>query len=158
MFRLKLFLPALAEGQARATLRRAHAGYEGPRRTLLVVDNEEADRQLLLDLLQPLGFAIEAAASGEAALARLRDPRFRPDAIFMDLAMPGMDGWEAIRRLRAERLSGAPLAVVSANAFDRALDHDVDLPPEDFLVKPVRLDDLLGWLERRLAQIGRAHV
>ncbi|MBQ0957629.1 response regulator [Ideonella sp. 4Y11] len=148
IFRLKLFLPEVAGAHSAPAGRVRHAGYAGPRRTLLVVDNEEADRQLLADLLQPLGFTIEAAGSGEAALARLAS--LKPDAIFMDLAMPGIDGWETIRRLRAQGLSRAPLAVVSANAFDRALDHDVDLPPEDFLVKPVRLDDLLAWLERRL--------
>jgi len=147
-FRLKLFLPEVAGAHSAPVGRTRHAGYAGPRRTLLVVDNEEADRQMLADLLQPLGFTIEAAGSGEEALARLAT--LKPDAIFMDLAMPGIDGWETIRRLRAQGLSRAPLAVVSANAFDRALDHDVDLPPEDFLVKPVRLDDLLAWLERRL--------
>jgi CheY-like chemotaxis protein len=68
--------------------------------------------------------------------------------------MPGIDGWEALRRLRlicAE--SGRPLppaAIVSANAFDRALDNDVGIRPADFLVKPVRLTELLDWLERRL--------
>jgi CheY-like chemotaxis protein len=67
----------------------------------------------------------------------------------MDLAMPGIDGWEAIRRLRAAGHT-MPLAVVSANAFDKRLDHDVGLAEEDFLVKPVRLDELLDWLGQRL--------
>jgi signal transduction histidine kinase/CheY-like chemotaxis protein len=148
-FTLKLFLPEVDAARVKSSHRAAHGGYEGRRRTLLVVDNEEADRQLLTDLLQPLGFVIQTATSGEEALERLAT--LRPDAVFMDLAMPGIDGWETIRRLRDQGLCDAPLAVVSANAFDRALDHDVDLPPEDFLVKPVRLDDLLAWLERHLA-------
>ena len=63
--------------------------------------------------------------------------------------MPGIDGWETIRRLRAAGHTMA-LAVVSANAFDKKLDNDVGLPSEDFLVKPVRLAELLDWLGRRL--------
>jgi CheY-like chemotaxis protein len=71
-----------------------------------------------------------------------------PDALFMDLAMPGIDGWETLRRLRAAGFT-MPAAVVSANAFDRKLDNPVGLPPEDFIVKPVRLPELLDWLGRR---------
>ncbi len=150
VFTVKLFLPeAPAAARSAAGPRQ---GYAGPRRRILVVDNEEADRALMADLLQPLGFVIEGAASGEAALARLADTaRPVPDAIFMDLAMPGIDGWESIRRLRAAGHGGIPLAVVSANAFDRGLDHDVALDAADFLVKPVRLTRLLDWLGQRLA-------
>jgi CheY-like chemotaxis protein len=132
----------------------ARTGYEGTRRRILVVDNEEADRALMQDLLQPLGFEIHSVASGAAALARLADPHApRPDAVFMDLAMPGIDGWETIRRLRAAGHAALPLAVVSANAFDRALDNDAGVVPADFLVKPVRLPLLLDWLGRRLALV-----
>jgi CheY-like chemotaxis protein len=76
---------------------------------------------------------------------------YQPDVIFMDLAMPGIDGWETIRRLRALGHGRAQLAVVSANAFDKGLDNDVGLPTEDFILKPVRHSELLDWLERRLS-------
>ncbi|MYZ53653.1 response regulator, partial [Malikia spinosa] len=109
------------------------------------------DRQLLARWLEPLGFAVSLATQGEDALAQLQ-AGLRPDAIFMDLAMPGMDGWETLRHVQALDLQPAPaLAIVSANAFDRGLDNDIGLPPEDFLVKPVRRLDLLDWLQRRLA-------
>jgi CheY-like chemotaxis protein len=68
----------------------------------------------------------------------------------MDLAMPGIDGWQAIRRLR-DAGHAMPLAVVSANAFDKRLDNDVGVPSEDFIVKPVRVAELLDWLGTRLA-------
>jgi len=67
----------------------------------------------------------------------------------MDLAMPGIDGWATIRRLRAAGVR-APLAVVSANAFDRRLHNDVGIGADDFLVKPVRMEELLDWLGDRL--------
>ena len=152
--RLRLFLPELQAAPARRASPLAAldevVGYEGPRRQLLVVDNEEADRQLLRRWLEPLGFAVSQAVDGADALTQLQ-AGLRPDVVFMDLAMPGMDGWETLRRIGALALEPAPaLAVVSANAFDRGLDHD-GLPPEDFLVKPVRRQELLQWLQDRLA-------
>lgn len=93
------------------------------------------------------------AACGEQALALL-EAGLRPDAVFMDLAMPGMDGWQALERIRAlAQGQGWPApawAVVSANAFDKGLDNPVGLHADDFFVKPVRRDDLLRWLARRL--------
>lgn len=129
-----------------------HTGYLGPRRRLLVVDNEQTDRYLLVDRLAPLGFELLQARSGEAALALLAaQPADQPvHAIFLDLAMPGIDGWTTLARLRALRLSDAPAAIVSANAFDQGLDNALGITPADFLVKPVRLPLLLGWLQRRL--------
>jgi signal transduction histidine kinase/FixJ family two-component response regulator len=150
-FTVRLYLPEL---QARASQRQRpsalrRTGYAGPRRSLLVVDNEEADRRLLVDRLAPLGFELLQAASGEAALDLLATTTV--DAIFLDLAMPGIDGWTTLRRLRAQGLSSAPAAIVSANAFDKGLDNDLGISPADFLVKPVRMAELLGWLEKRLA-------
>ena len=160
VFRVKLFLPEvrLAVGASMASpsfadgLRslpaRPRNAYAGPRRRVLVVDNEEADRELLVNLLQPLGFELRIAASGHDCLDLITSG-YQPDAIFMDLAMPGIDGWETIRRARALG-NTAHIAIVSANAFDKGLDHDVDIPAEDFILKPVRHSELLDWLERRL--------
>ncbi len=152
-FRVRLYLPELPSSAAapRASLQRI--GYAGARRCVLVVDNEETDRDLLASVLAPLGFEVRQAASGEACLALLRDPQrgFRPDVVFMDLAMPGIDGWETLRRIRREVLGPAALAIVSANAFDKALDNDVGIAPDDFITKPVRVNELLDWLGRALA-------
>ena len=150
-FTVRLYLPELHAGdspRARPVNQRRPTGYEGPRQRLLVVDNEATDRALLAERLQPLGFELLQADSGEAALALLaREP---VQAIFLDLAMPGIDGWATLHALRAEGLSDAPVAIVSANAFDKGLDNDLGIAPEDFLVKPVRLAELLQWLQRRL--------
>ncbi|RYF30703.1 MAG: response regulator, partial [Comamonadaceae bacterium] len=159
VFRVRLFLPRVHQAPAvagrRAAARlpapapRARRGYEGARRQLLVVDNEEADRELLVQVLAPLGFELRTAASGHDALDLIA-AGLRPDAMFVDLAMPGIDGWETIRRARKLGLAHTSVAIVSANAFDKRLDNDVGIAPEDFFVKPVRHSELLDWLERRL--------
>lgn len=149
-FAIRLFLPELRAAVVEAEMPRApRAGYLGPRKRIFVVDNEELDRGLLLSVLQPLGFEIHQAASGHECLAMLH--QIQPDAIFMDLAMPGIDGWETLRRLRRAGLSAAPVAIVSANAFDKGLENDVGIAPQDFLVKPVRVGELLDWLGARLS-------
>jgi signal transduction histidine kinase/CheY-like chemotaxis protein len=150
-FSIRLFLPGQREGAADAAGGVRRLGFAGRARRVLVVDNEEVDRELLRRRLEPLGFEIRGAASGEEALGLLRDAAWVPDAVFMDLAMPGIDGWETIRRARAEGLAAMPIAIVSANAFDRTLDNDAGLRPADFLLKPVRGDELLDWLGRALA-------
>jgi signal transduction histidine kinase/FixJ family two-component response regulator len=149
-FAIKLYLPEQrAEGRHRHPAHALrHTGYLGPRKRLLVVDNEEADRRLLVDRLAPLGFELLQADSGEAALALLASEPV--DAIFLDLAMPGIDGWTTLRRLRAQGLSDAPAAIVSANAFDKGLDNDLGIRAQDFLVKPVRMAELVDWLAERL--------
>jgi signal transduction histidine kinase/CheY-like chemotaxis protein/purine-cytosine permease-like protein len=171
VFKVKLFLPKVREtagavgalslsgssvNSPRTHRRKARVGYLGQRLRVLVVDNEEADRELLIQLLQPLGFELRTAASGHDCLDLITSG-YQPDVIFMDLAMPGIDGWETIRRLRAlERPGaggGAAIAIVSANAFDKGLDNDVGVPAEDFHLKPVRHSELLDWLERRLSLV-----
>jgi CheY-like chemotaxis protein len=144
----------------------------GAGRRILCIDNEETDRRLLVDLLGPLGFEIQQAASGEAALALLQRQAAheRPDAILLDLAMPGIDGWTTLARLRELQLSQAPVAIVSANAFDKlllaesaeaprsaaatlALPGRGEIGAADFFVKPVRVAELVDWLMRRLPAV-----
>jgi len=150
-FTLRLFLPALRESALPAAVARplTPTGYRGARRRLLVVDNEETDRRLVTERLQPLGFTLLQAATGEEALALLTHEPV--DAVFMDLAMPGIDGWQAIRGLREMGLVHTPVAIVSANAFDKGLDNELGIGRDDFLVKPVRREQLLAWLGARLA-------
>ncbi len=149
LFRIRLFLPQVHSAQAARELPRLNRiGYVGVRQRILVVDNEKVDRELLQNVLEPLGFVVEQAASGYEALLAI--PRGAPHLIFMDLGMPGIDGWETIRRIRQQGLSDAPIAILSANAFDKGLDNDVGIGPEDFIVKPLRVNDLLAWIGRKL--------
>ncbi|NCT96997.1 MAG: response regulator [Comamonadaceae bacterium] len=158
VFTVRLFLPEMRGALPVRERVELPAGYEGERCRVLVVDNEEADRELLQRWLEPLGFEVQLARSGDHALellAGLRPGEARaPHAVFLDLAMPGIDGWETRRRLRAAGWAGVPLAIVSANAFDKGLHSELEpgeaLPPQDFFVKPVRRSELLAWLAQRL--------
>ena len=149
-FRIRLFLPEARGAVAALEVPRApRTGYRGERRRILIVDNEEVDRSLLVTVLQPLGFELLQAASGHEALEVVAG--YAPHAILMDLAMPGIDGWATIRAIRARRLSEAPIAIVSGNAFDKDLENDVGITPQDFVLKPVRVHELLDWLGSRLS-------
>jgi len=149
VFRIRLFLPEVRGVRVEEELpRQVRIGYAGPRKRVLVVDNEEIDRELMVSVLEPLGFQIEQAASGHACLALLAGSA--PDAILMDLAMPGIDGWATVRAIREQGLSSAPIAIVSGNAFDKGLENEVGIGAEDFILKPVRVNELLDWLGTRL--------
>jgi CheY-like chemotaxis protein len=148
-----MFLPEVSGVRVERELpRTARIAYAGPRRSVLVVDNEEVDRDLMASMLEPLGFEIRRAASGQDCLEMLRQwtPERRPDAILMDLAMPGIDGWATVRAIRDRALGSAPIAIVSGNAFDKGLENDVGIAAEDFILKPVRINELLDWLGARL--------
>lgn len=122
--------------------------YKGPRRRILVVDNEQVDRELLKHILQPLGFEVAEAASGRECLQVYTG--FKPNVILMDLAMPDMDGWEASYMIRKVHQSDVPIAIVSANAFDKGLENTAGIPASDFIVKPVNVMELLRWIGEQL--------
>ncbi|MBN2368916.1 MAG: AAA family ATPase [Vicinamibacteria bacterium] len=125
-------------------------GYEGPRRTILIADDEEADRRILAGMLARLDFDVITADDGrhavETARARL------PDAVLMDGAMPGMNGIEAIVELRQNPATRAvPIITVSASALDSDREKSLLAGGNAFLSKPVRLDALLALLRNHLS-------
>ena len=149
LFRIRLFLPQVHSAQAARELPRLNrVGYVGVRQRILVVDNQKVDRDMLQNILEPLGFIVAQAASGEECLQVM--PRFQPHLVFMDLGMPGIDGWETIRRIRRQQLGSAHIAVLSANAFDKGLENDAGIAAADFIVKPVRVQELLAWIGDKL--------
>ncbi|MDC0745462.1 AAA family ATPase [Polyangium mundeleinium] len=124
-------------------------GYEGKRRSILVVDDNADNRALLRDLLQPIGFEWLEAESGERALVLTRERT--PDVILMDLAMPGMDGYEATRRLR-QRPELARTAIIASSASTSEAERRTSLRAgcDDFLPKPVQAGALLELLRATL--------
>ena len=138
-FTIRLMLSEVMQPRPAAPIGRAIGGYAGQRRTLVVVDDNPVHRALLEEALAPLGFAVLAAESGADCL--LLAARREPDLFLIDLAMPGMDGWELAERLRAAGHRTAPIVIVSANAgelrrpLDEGSHHDAVIPkPVDFAV------------------------
>jgi len=149
VFQIRLFLSQVRiENEDEAVSTATRIGYTGHRRKVLVVDNEAVDRGLLVHILEPLGFEMAEAANGKECLALYTE--FKPDVILMDLAMPVMDGWEASYVIRRVHESTVPIGIVSANAFDKGLENTAGIGAEDFILKPVNLEELLDWLETTL--------
>jgi len=149
VFSMRLLLPRLhAEAPKPDAAPVQRSGYAGVRRRILVVDNDRNDRELLAEILTPLGFIVGQAASGHECLQC--HAGFDPDLILMDLAMPGMDGWEASHLLRTEHGCTVPIGIVSANAYDKGLPNPAGIGADDFFTKPVQLAELLDWIGRQL--------
>jgi signal transduction histidine kinase/CheY-like chemotaxis protein/purine-cytosine permease-like protein len=148
-FEIRLFLSQIRDVAALSTTPyRKRIGYLGPRKKILVVDNEQVDRELIVNILSPLGFEMAEAATGKTCVDTYQ--QIHADAILMDLAMPVMDGWEASYIIRKVHQSTLPIAIVSANAYDKNLENAADISSDDFMVKPVNVEDLLDWLEAKL--------
>ncbi|MBC7368862.1 MAG: response regulator, partial [Undibacterium sp.] len=125
-------------------------GYEGPRRRILVVDDNATNRAVMVNLLGPLGFELAEAVDGAAAITQAAE--FHPDLILMDLRLPGrLDGLEATRRIRATPTGAAlPIVAVSASAYDLDRSECFTAGCEAFLAKPFREEELWAVVERAL--------
>ena len=124
-------------------------GYQGERRTILVVDDKPDNRAVLRGLLRPLGFEVIEADDGDGALAMVQAQR--PALILMDLAMPGMDGYEATRRIRQlPSFADAIVIACSANVSANRIEESTRAGCDDFLPKPIAVGPLLDTLTRFL--------
>lgn len=133
---------------ARSTRRAVALAPGEPRRRILVVDDMAEARELLIRLLQPLGFEIREAADGFAAVALATE--WLPDLIWMDLAMPGLDGLAAARRIKAEAPRRPVIIALTAHVFEEEWPDVHAAGCDDFLPKPFQEDKLLSLLEKHL--------
>jgi len=148
IFQVKLFMSEVRSPAPRKLPRERVSGYLGTRRRVLVVDDQPEHRALLSDLLQPVGFEVAQAASGAECLEMVGI--FRPDLILLDLAMPGMDGWETARRLRAAGSTLAPIIAVSANAHENDPARRAQVGAIEFVAKPVHVPELFAKVRATL--------
>jgi two-component system sensor histidine kinase/response regulator len=118
-----------------------------PRGTVLIVDDMEENRKLLADLLAENDFETRSAADGAAALAMQAE--WTPDVVLMDLKMPGINGLETIRRLRAAGSHAAILAV-TAGAFGDDERDALAAGADFFIRKPYEKQELLDGIARVL--------
>src|SRR3954462_14127070 len=107
--------------------------------SLLLVDDDAPIRRMLERTLTAEGYTVEAAADGGAALAAVE--RSVPDAIVLDVTMPGLDGLAVTRRLRAKGLR-VPILLLTARDAVHERVAGLDAGADDYLVKPFDADEL----------------
>jgi two-component system, cell cycle response regulator DivK len=119
-----------------------------PRLVLLVEDYDDA-REMYRDYLQFSGFECETARDGREALQKA--PGLQPDVILMDLSLPGIDGWEATQRLKADPATAHLLVIaLSAHALDADRERARQAGCDAFIAKPCLPGDLIVELARIL--------
>jgi two-component system response regulator MprA len=111
---------------------------------VLVVDDERAVRDSLRRALELEGYEVELAADGAEALYRL-ESNGQPDAVILDVLMPGVDGLEVSRRLRGKGNS-IPILMLTARAEVESRVAGLDAGADDYLAKPFALEELLARL------------
>ncbi|HEY1366974.1 MAG TPA: response regulator transcription factor [Gaiellaceae bacterium] len=120
---------------------------------ILVVDDERAVRDSLRRALTLEGYEVDLAADGDEALARLQSHEVNPDAVVLDVLMPGLDGLEVCRRLRA---AGSRVPVLMLTARDQVEDRvaGLDAGADDYVVKPFALEELFARVRALLRRSG----
>ncbi|MBN1582646.1 MAG: PAS domain S-box protein [Anaerolineae bacterium] len=120
----------------------------GPYR-LLVVDEDEPSRQLLVQLLGPLGFALQEARNGQEAVSMWR--AWRPHLIWMDVNMPVLNGLAATQQIKCERQEDGPVVIlVTASAFEEDRQRMLEMGGDDFIRKPFQEVQIFDALARHL--------
>ncbi len=119
---------------------------------VLVVDDEPAVRESLRRALELEGYKVELAEDGEIALEKL-DGTAEPDAVILDILMPGIDGLEVCRRIRASG-NQIPVLMLTARAEVDSRVAGLDAGADDYLSKPFALAELLARLRALLRRAG----
>ena len=118
---------------------------------ILLVEDNDANRNMLARRLQRSGHEVVTAADGEQAVALAREAG--PDVIIMDLDLPVLDGWAATRRIKSAATTGSiPVIALTAHAMSSDRGKALDAGCDDYDTKPVEIDRLLGKIETLLGK------
>ncbi|MDM8569786.1 PAS domain S-box protein, partial [Thiotrichales bacterium HSG1] len=124
-------------------------GFKGESHKVLIVDDKEANRLVLMNLLAPLGFEVFEAENGHECINIALEEK--PALILTDLVMPVMDGFEATRQIRKiPEVKDIVIIMISASVFDCYKQKSMEAGCDDFLPKPIRAEDLLKQLGKHL--------
>ncbi|PXX89086.1 hybrid sensor histidine kinase/response regulator [Marinobacter vulgaris] len=123
-------------------------GYKGPRRKIMVVDDETGHRQLIRAMLAPLGFEIIDIGNSLAVMDAVN--KELPDLLLLDVSMPGYDGWQILAQLRDNNHHQLPVVMVSADASE-GRDRPEPMQHNGYVIKPVRQNQLLDHIARLIA-------
>src|SRR5580658_1030127 len=147
VFRVKLLLGEVTRPELGPPAQARIHGYEGPRLTVLVGDDDPVHRDLVREILGPLGFTLLDASDGPACLRVVE--QCKPDLLLLDISMPGMDGWSVARAVRNAGDGATKIIVISANANAGEIDRSSQGLFDVFMIKPIDVQNLLD----RVAQL-----
>ncbi len=143
---VSMMLPKILNGES-SSPRNIVTGYLGSKKTITVVDDNPNHRSLLSDFLSPLGFNILEAQDANSCIEMFHHSQ--PDIFLLDISMPEINGWELAKKLRQLGFKKS-IVMVSANSGERNSPKLSQGIANDYIVKPVRLEDLLSKLEEQL--------
>jgi signal transduction histidine kinase/purine-cytosine permease-like protein/DNA-binding NarL/FixJ family response regulator len=147
-FRMKILLSEVTNPRRIAPVDAPVFGYHGPRKTILITDDDPVQRDLLREVLVPLGFILLSAPDGAGCLALAQ--HCRPDLFLLDISMSGMDGWTVAETLRSTGHHQARILMVSASALEA---HGAPLAQpfhDGYLMKPIDIPRLLELIRQLL--------
>lgn len=150
IFRIDIALPVVAVKEKTVVRQEAEIiGYQGAIKTVLVVDDKTENRQLIRDMLEPLGFEIRMAENGRKAIEKALEKR--PDLVLLDLVMPVMTGIEAVQEIRTTAgLEDLVVIAMSASVLPDEERQSLVVGCNAFLQKPVDMNELLARVEKFL--------
>ena len=119
---------------------------------LLVCDDEDGIRELLSDSLRFAGFDVSAASDGDDAMRQAE--RLRPDLVVLDVMMPGRDGFDVARALRARGIDVPVLFLTARDAVDDRI-RGLTLGGDDYVTKPFSFEELVARIHAVLRRTGR---
>jgi two-component system, cell cycle response regulator DivK len=122
---------------------------------ILLVEDNEMNRDMLTRRLARQGFAVVCAVDGPMGVAMAVTEM--PDLVLMDVALGEMDGWEATQLIKADaRVNHIPIIALTAHALASDRDHSIAVGCSDYDTKPVDFARLMGKIERHLPQTAQA--
>ncbi|MEO5335093.1 MAG: response regulator, partial [Magnetococcus sp. YQC-5] len=126
------------------------AGFRDPNATILVVDDDDRNRQAICKILQGRVRQVLTAADGAAAV-RLLETQHQVDLVLMDIMMPILDGYQAMRTIRRQgRFVNLPIIALTAKAMPGDREHCLEAGASDYLPKPVHAEQLFGLMQELL--------
>ena len=112
----------------------------------LLVEDNPVSRRLGVLQLNRLGFTVDAAENGDAAIEKCASNSY--DAVLMDVQMPGKDGFETTQAIRAQEKTHVPIIALTANAMVEDRERCLGAGMDDYLAKPLKIDCLMTLLRR----------
>jgi two-component system response regulator MtrA len=127
-------------------------GAAGGRGRVLVVDDDPALAEMLTIVLRTEGFDSRVGSNGDGALAAFRD--FRPDVVLLDLMLPGKDGIDVCKEIRAD--SGVPIVMLTAKSDTVDIVLGLESGADDYVVKPFKPKELIARIRARVRKYDGA--